>query len=49
MTSNQAKLKSAGIDLGTTNSLIAIIENGQSSLVLNADDTYLTPSMVYCT
>ena len=46
MTSNQAKLKSAGIDLGTTNSLIAIIEAGQSSLVPNFDGTCLTPSIV---
>ena len=35
-----------GIDLGTTNSLVAIWEDGESKLIPNAFGEYLTPSVV---
>ncbi len=35
-----------GIDLGTTNSLVAIWESGESKLIPNAFGEYLTPSVV---
>jgi molecular chaperone HscC len=35
-----------GIDLGTTNSLAAVWQDGQSRLVPNAHGTFLTPSAV---
>lgn len=35
-----------GIDLGTTNSLVAYWENGESKLIPNALGEYLTPSVV---
>lgn len=35
-----------GIDLGTTNSLVAFWENGESRLIPNALGEYLTPSVV---
>lgn len=35
-----------GIDLGTTNSLVSIYENGRSILIPNAFNEYLTPSVV---
>lgn len=35
-----------GIDLGTTNSLTAVWENGESRLIPNAFGEYLTPSVV---
>lgn len=35
-----------GIDLGTTNSLAAVWENGESKLIPNAFGEYLTPSVV---
>lgn len=40
------KLKTIGIDLGTTNSLVAIMENGEPKLISNIDSKYLTPSVV---
>lgn len=38
--------KIIGIDLGTTNSLVTIWENGQCKLIPNAFGEYLTPSVV---
>lgn len=38
--------KIIGIDLGTTNSLVAVWENNQSVLIPNALNEYLTPSVV---
>lgn len=38
--------KIIGIDLGTTNSLVAIWENGESKLIPNSFGEYLTPSVV---
>lgn len=38
--------KIIGIDLGTTNSLAAVWENGESRLIPNAFGEYLTPSVV---
>ncbi|MDB4802493.1 molecular chaperone HscC [bacterium] len=35
-----------GIDLGTTNSLCAVFENGQPRLIANAHGSFLTPSVV---
>ncbi|MFC0226886.1 Hsp70 family protein [Serratia aquatilis] len=35
-----------GIDLGTTNSLISVWQNGESRLIPNALNEYLTPSIV---
>ena len=34
-----------GIDLGTTNSLAAVMEDGKPRLIPNALDEWLTPSM----
>lgn len=38
--------KIIGIDLGTTNSLVAVWEDGQSRLIPNAFGEYLTPSVI---
>ena len=35
-----------GIDLGTTNSLVSVFENGKSVLIPNEYNEYLTPSVV---
>lgn len=35
-----------GIDLGTTNSLVAVWENGQPRLVANSLGEFMTPSCV---
>ena len=38
--------KIIGIDLGTTNSVVAIIENGKPKVLTNAEGSYTTPSVV---
>ncbi|RSD10322.1 molecular chaperone DnaK [Amycolatopsis eburnea] len=38
--------KAVGIDLGTTNSVIAVMEGGQPTVVANADGARTTPSVV---
>ena len=43
------KEKILGIDLGTTNSCISIIENGQATVIPNAEGARTTPSVVHIT
>jgi len=38
--------KAVGIDLGTTNSVIAVLEGGKPSVIVNAEGTRTTPSVV---
>ena len=38
--------KIIGIDLGTTNSVVSIIENGQPKILTNSEGAYTTPSVV---
>ncbi|MCL5014430.1 MAG: molecular chaperone DnaK [Firmicutes bacterium] len=38
--------KVVGIDLGTTNSVIAVMEGGQPTVILNSEGSRLTPSVV---
>jgi molecular chaperone DnaK len=38
--------KAHGIDLGTTNSVIAVIEGGEPTIIPNAEGQRLTPSVV---
>ena len=39
--------KVVGIDLGTTNSVVAAIEGGQPSVIINAEGLRTTPSIVH--
>ena len=41
-----AKGKVIGIDLGTTNSVVAIMENGQPTVLVNQEGSRITPSIV---
>ena len=41
-----AKSKVIGIDLGTTNSVVAVMEGGQPAVVVNQEGARLTPSVV---
>src|SRR5499433_4117000 len=38
--------KAVGIDLGTTNSVVAVMEGGKPTVVINAEGSRLTPSVV---
>jgi len=38
--------KAVGIDLGTTNSVVAVVEGGQSTVIVNAEGSRITPSVV---
>ncbi|HMP52050.1 MAG TPA: Hsp70 family protein, partial [Candidatus Melainabacteria bacterium] len=38
--------KSVGIDLGTTNSVVAVMEGGQPTVISNAEGGRTTPSVV---
>ena len=38
--------KSVGIDLGTTNSVVAVIEGGNPTVIINSEGNRLTPSVV---
>jgi molecular chaperone DnaK len=41
-----AKSKVIGIDLGTTNSVVAVMEGGQPAVIVNQEGARLTPSVV---
>jgi len=38
--------KAVGIDLGTTNSVVAVMEGGKPTVIVNAEGNRLTPSVV---
>lgn len=38
--------KAVGIDLGTTNSVIAVVEGGKPDVIVNSEGTRTTPSVV---
>jgi len=38
--------KTVGIDLGTTNSVIAVMEGGEPVVIPNAEGSRITPSVV---
>ena len=38
--------KTVGIDLGTTNSVVAVLEGGEPTVIANAEGSRLTPSVV---
>src|SRR5207244_7529316 len=45
-TNMASKGKVIGIDLGTTNSVVAVMENGQPAVVVNQEGARTTPSVV---
>ena len=38
--------KAVGIDLGTTNSVVAVMEGGKPTVIINSDGGRITPSVV---
>jgi molecular chaperone DnaK (HSP70) len=38
--------KAVGIDLGTTNSAVAVMEGGKPTVIVNAEGARITPSVV---
>ena len=38
--------KAVGIDLGTTNSVVAVMEGGNPTVIINSEGNRLTPSVV---
>src|SRR3989338_6069766 len=43
---NQRKGKVVGIDLGTTNSVVAVMEGGNATVIPNSEGNRTTPSVV---
>ena len=41
-----AKSKIIGIDLGTTNSVVSIVEAGEPKVIINEEGSRITPSVV---